>query len=117
MTVEQLQSILPWKGSRDCYTAICETLTSTPAETLLLSRQSFHRPSRTTNSAKGDRRGSHPSTVTTKDVMPHTKEKKQNEETTISLFVNNNYSKFAVALTSFKNIVSRKQVNNLKLSS
>jgi hypothetical protein len=34
--------------------------------------------------------------------MPHTKEKKQNEETTISPFVNNNYSEFAVALTSFK---------------
>jgi hypothetical protein len=33
--------------------------------------------------------------------MPHTKEKK-NEETTISPFVNNIYSEFAVALTSFK---------------
>jgi hypothetical protein len=55
-------------------------LTSTLAETLLLSCPNLHRPSQTTDSAKEDHRGNRPNIFTTKDVIPHIKEEEQNEK-------------------------------------
>ena len=68
------------------------------------------RPSQTTDNANGDRKGSR---ATTKDAMHLIRKKVKMKKQTLSPFVNK-IVHFAVKLTSFK-IVSRKQVNKLKL--